>query len=69
MRQDHRGGIEHEGPFDHLAGIDLRGIDGAAEHLLATDDTMAVIKEQAQEGPAGRSGRAACWMSPRSWKG
>jgi len=49
MRQDHRGGIEHQGPFDHLARIDLRGIDGAAEHLLATDDTMAVVEEQAQE--------------------
>jgi hypothetical protein len=45
MRQDHRGGIEHEGPFDHLLGIDLRGIDGAAEQLLATNDTMAVVEE------------------------
>lgn len=50
----HGRGIEQEGPADDLPRGDLGAVDGAVEEVLASQDAMARVQEQAPENfPVG----------------
>ena len=49
MGEDHGGGVVRQGDLDHLARINARLGQGAAEQLVAGNHAMLCIEEYAHE--------------------